>query len=72
MLFSSHVLAEVEKVCDRVGILQRGRLVHVQKMSELREVRRVQATFAEVVKFMPNLPGIRQLSNGRGTAHLRV
>ena len=59
VMFSSHVLAEVEKVCDRVGILQRGRLVHVQKMNELREVRRVQATFAEAVKFMPNLPGIR-------------
>ena len=59
VLFSSHVLAEVEKVCDRVGILQRGKLVHVQKMNELREVRRVQATFKEAVKFMPNLPGIR-------------
>jgi len=59
VLFSSHVLAEVEKVCDRVGILQNGRLVHVQKMNELREVRRVQATFAETVKYMPNLPGLR-------------
>jgi ABC-2 type transport system ATP-binding protein len=59
VLFSSHVLAEVEKVCDRVGVLQRGKLVHVQKMNELREVRRVQATFKEVVKFMPSLPGVR-------------
>jgi ABC-2 type transport system ATP-binding protein len=32
VLFSSHVLDEVEKVCDRVAILQRGRLVHVQTM----------------------------------------
>ena len=30
VLFSSHVLAEVEQVCDRVGILQRGKLVHLQ------------------------------------------
>ena len=28
-------------------------------MSELREIRRVQATFADVVKFMPSLPGLR-------------
>src|SRR5437899_3417786 len=33
VLFSSHVLSEVEQVCDRVGILQRGRLVHLQEMS---------------------------------------
>jgi ABC-2 type transport system ATP-binding protein len=37
VLFSSHVLAEVERVCDRVGILKRGKLVHLQPMSALRE-----------------------------------
>ena len=36
-LFSSHVLSEVERVCDRVGILQRGRLVHVQDMAAFHE-----------------------------------
>src|SRR5262249_49775477 len=35
VLFSSHVLGEVEQVCDRAGILQPGRLVHVQEMAEL-------------------------------------
>ncbi len=35
VLFSSHVLTEVEQVCDRVGILQTGRLVHVQEMAAL-------------------------------------
>jgi ABC-2 type transport system ATP-binding protein len=60
VLFSSHVLAEVERVCDRVGILQRGRLVHLQQMSELREIRRVRARFEEPVAEMPELPGLRQ------------
>lgn len=41
VLFSSHVLTEVEQVCDRVAILRQGRLVHWQNMRELREVRRV-------------------------------
>ncbi len=41
VLFSSHVLPEVEQVCDRVAILQQGRLVHWQNMKELRAVRRV-------------------------------
>src|SRR5947209_11423576 len=35
VLFSSHVLAEVEQVCDRVGILQSGKLVHLQSLTEL-------------------------------------
>src|SRR5207248_9318505 len=39
VLFSSHVLSEVEQVCDRVAILQAGRLVHVQDMRALREAR---------------------------------
>ena len=46
VLFSSHVLQEVERVCDRVGILCRGRLVHVQEMSELREARQARVRFA--------------------------
>lgn len=36
VLFSSHVMSEVEEVCDRVVIVRRGQLVHTQVMSELR------------------------------------
>ncbi len=46
VLFSSHVLSEVEQVCDRVGILRAGRLVHLQDMADLREGRLVQARLA--------------------------
>ena len=59
VLFSSHVLTEVEQVCDRVAILQQGRLAHVQTMAELREVRRVRARFSGAVESMPELPGLR-------------
>jgi ABC-2 type transport system ATP-binding protein len=59
VLFSSHVLSEVEKVCNRVGILQRGRLVHLQDMAELREARRIRATFASPVEAITDLPGVR-------------
>lgn len=41
VLFSSHVLAEVEEVCDRVVILRGGRLVHTQPLSELRRQHRI-------------------------------
>jgi ABC-2 type transport system ATP-binding protein len=43
VLFSSHVLHEVEAVCDRVGILRRGKLVHLQDMADLRGGRAVSA-----------------------------
>jgi ABC-2 type transport system ATP-binding protein len=46
VLFSSHVLSEAEQVCDRVAILRRGKLVHMQEMSELRAGRHVRAEFA--------------------------
>jgi ABC-2 type transport system ATP-binding protein len=59
VLFSSHVLAEVERVCDRVAILQRGVLVHVQKMTELQEGRLIRVRFQGPVPALPNLPGLQ-------------
>jgi len=58
VLFSSHVLAEVERVCDRVGILQRGRLVHLQDMRQLRQGRLVRARFREPTP-LPTLDGMK-------------
>jgi ABC-2 type transport system ATP-binding protein len=43
VVFSSHVLSEVEQVCDRVAFLRAGRLVHVQVMSALRQRHRIRA-----------------------------
>jgi ABC-2 type transport system ATP-binding protein len=43
VIFSSHVLSEVEAVCDRVVILRKGQLVHTQTMRELRRQHRIRA-----------------------------
>jgi ABC-2 type transport system ATP-binding protein len=43
VLFSSHVLQEVEAVCDRVAILRQGELAHCQSMDDLRGSRSVTA-----------------------------
>jgi ABC-2 type transport system ATP-binding protein len=59
VLFSSHVLAEVERVCDRVAILQAGRLVHLQVMTQLQAGRLVQARFTGPPAALPPLPGLR-------------
>ena len=43
VLFSSHVLQEVEAICDRVVILKNGKLAHQQLMADLKEERAVTA-----------------------------
>ena len=43
VLFSSHVLPEVEETSDRVTIVRAGELVHTQVMSELRRQHRIRA-----------------------------
>lgn len=37
VLFSSHILSEVQRICDRVAIIKEGRIVETQKISELQE-----------------------------------
>lgn len=58
VLFSSHVLAEVERVCDRVAVLQRGRLVHLQDMRQLQAARLVHVRFDGPAPAPPPLPGL--------------
>lgn len=50
VFFSSHVLAEVERVCTRVAILKQGRLVQVSSLDDLKEksVRRIELIRADV------------------------
>lgn len=43
VIFSSHVMSEVEEACDRVVILRRGQVVHTQIMSELKQQHRIRA-----------------------------
>lgn len=37
ILFSSHILSEVQKLCDRVAIIKEGKIVQVEKISTLKE-----------------------------------
>lgn len=37
VIFSSHIMSEVEKLCDRIGILHRGRLLALGTLDDLRE-----------------------------------
>src|SRR5262245_39027894 len=70
VLFSSHVLAEAEQVCDRVGILQRGRLVHLQTIAELQRAQCVSVRFREPPAAWPAFEGVDNLAAEGTTATL--
>ena len=61
LFLSSHILSEVEAVCDRVAILRSGRLVDQGTLEELRQLseRTVDVTFDGPVPELPMLPGVQ-------------
>jgi len=72
VFLSSHILSEVEQLCERVAIIREGRLVQVGSVAELRGIKRyeVTVTFADSVpaEAFSTLPGVEQveaLDSGR-------
>jgi ABC-2 type transport system ATP-binding protein len=68
VLLSSHELDEVQRVCDRVGIIREGRLVAVEDVAEItgRAYRHVTLEFAHPVDpdEFRRLPGVIDLEPG--------
>jgi ABC-2 type transport system ATP-binding protein len=60
VFLSSHILSEVEALCDRVGILRDGRLVEEGTLAELRHLsaRVVEATFAGAPPRIAGVDGV--------------
>ncbi len=63
VFLSSHQLAEVEALCDRVGILRTGRLVEIDTIADLRRLRRtvVEVAFADVIPPLDNIVGLSNI-----------
>jgi len=63
VLLSSHILAEVERLCDRVSIIRAGRRVETGTLADLRHLTRtsVVAELAEAVRGLAELPGVHDL-----------
>jgi ABC-2 type transport system ATP-binding protein len=57
IFLSSHVLSEVERLCDRVGIIRRGRMVRQMSLTDLRREapRRVRVCFDGIAPEPPPL-----------------
>jgi ABC-2 type transport system ATP-binding protein len=71
VLLSSHILAEVEALCDRVSIIRNGRTVDTGTLSELRHLTRTSVS-AELERPAPDLaalPGVHDfvVEDSRGT-----
>ncbi|MEW6182339.1 MAG: ABC transporter ATP-binding protein [Bacillota bacterium] len=64
VFFSSHVLSEVQKVCDRVGIIRSGKLAGVEDVEALktRALRHLTVRFATSVPLeaFAGLPGVEE------------
>src|SRR5215212_9533261 len=58
IFFSSHVLSEVERVCDRVAIVRRGRLVALEEVARLLERRKRNVELRSVDGDLPRLDGV--------------
>ena len=60
VFLSSHILSEVEALCDRVAILRAGRLVEIGTLAEMRHLSTlsVQVTFEGAVPDLSNVPGV--------------
>jgi ABC-2 type transport system ATP-binding protein len=75
IFFSSHVLSEVERVCDRVAIVRQGRLVAVEETAALlgRRKRNVQIRFTGAPPKLESVAGVSAIeSNGGGGVRCRV
>jgi ABC-2 type transport system ATP-binding protein len=74
VFLSSHILSEVEAVCDRVGILRQGRLVDQGKLADLRHLsaQTVEVTFDGHVPDLPKLPGVEVAEAGANALRFQV
>jgi ABC-2 type transport system ATP-binding protein len=71
VFLSSHVLSEVEKTCDRVGIIRDGRLVKIGGVHELTDIKRFEITIsfahpvpAEIFAKLDGVVEVEALNNG--------
>lgn len=75
VFFSSHILSEIQAVCDRVGIIREGELVTTERVEDLiaQRVNRMSLMF---VNLPPdgvfNIPGVTELRRTENTLMLEV
>ncbi|HSI94127.1 MAG TPA: ABC transporter ATP-binding protein [Jiangellaceae bacterium] len=74
ILLSSHILSEVEAVCDRVAVLRQGVLVEHGTLAELRHLHAhtVEATYEGEPPSLAGIPGVEDVYVRDGVIRLQV
>ncbi len=76
MFISSHILAEVERTSDRVGIVREGRLVMVDKVANLKEIKSHSMDISFGAPASPawftHLPGVVSATSEAGALNVRL
>jgi len=74
VLLSSHILAQVEELCDRISIIRQGKVVETGSLAELRHLTRttIVAETAEPPVTLSGLPGIHNLETEDGRVRFDV
>ncbi|NBI30401.1 ABC transporter ATP-binding protein [Chengkuizengella marina] len=67
IFFSTHVLSEVEKVCDRVAIIRNGEIIRTSKVSEIQESKKrsIEVQFMESGNLIEKY-GLQQMDSAVG------
>nr|WP_179950316.1 ABC transporter ATP-binding protein [Lactiplantibacillus garii] len=74
VLLSSHILSEVEKMCDRIGIIREGRIVETGTLTEMRHLTRTTVDVQTVRRLdgLDQLAGVHGLTVKDGTNHVSL
>ena len=74
VLLSSHILSEVEALCDRIGILRAGVLVEMGTLAEMRHLSAltVEVTFDGAVPDLSSVPGVSRVDAQGSTVRCQV
>jgi ABC-2 type transport system ATP-binding protein len=70
VLLSSHILSEVEQLCDRISIIRQGRIIDSGTLAELRHLTRnlVVLETGAPLDGLAQLPGVHDVVSGGGAA----
>lgn len=76
VFLSSHIMPEVEQICDRVGIIREGRLIALEKISDLK-ARRMQWLEIHFASNVPSdafedIPGVVEVTVNGKNLHCKV
>ncbi|AYM02047.1 ABC transporter ATP-binding protein [Levilactobacillus yiduensis] len=65
VLLSSHILSEVERMCDRIGIIREGQLIETGSLADMRHLTRTMVTVTLGDDFdVTTLPGVHGVEAG--------